>query len=140
MLDDLPERYALYECSTSCGCSESKACKNAITQASVTTRCSVRWTDNRGFGLFAEEDIAKGSFLCCYVGEVISTSERRKRWLKQQEAQQSNYTLVLKEVMEIGGNREILTTAIDARMKGNASHFLSEDFRASMNFFLPPKG
>lgn len=127
VFEKLPARFALYECSPSCTCSSSNVCRNAITQMGVTRRCSIRWTNNRGFGLFAEEDIAKGAFLCCYVGEIISISERRRRYLQQKEEQQSNYTLVLREVMEIDGNRETLTTAIDARTRGNASHFLSKD-------------
>ena len=101
-------------------------CSNKITQRGVTANCSVRWTDNRGFGLFAEEDIPKGSFLCCYIGEVISTAETKKRWMKQKDAKLSNYTLILKECLEMNGREEILKTAIDARVKGNIGHFLSE--------------
>lgn len=134
MLDDLPTRYALYECSPACACNMTGTCVNRITQGSFSTPCSVRWTDTRGFGLFAETDIAKGSFLCCYVGEVISTSERKNRWMKQDETKQSNYTLVLREVMQVRNSREVLTTAIDARLKGNIGHFLSKLF---LTIFVP---
>ncbi|KAK9899636.1 SET domain-containing protein [Cystobasidium minutum MCA 4210] len=128
MLDELPEHHTLYECSPECAChhtSRKVACPNAVTQGGVGTRISVRWTEDRGFGLFAEEDIAKGSFLCCYVGEVISTTEAKRRWRAQVDNGYSNYILVLKEETNIKGQKQILKTTIDARTRGNLGHFLN---------------
>lgn len=133
MLDELPKHYAIYECSPRCACTALGKCTNNVTQRGFTTRSSIRWTGDRGFGLFAEQDIPKGSFLCCYIGEVISTSETTKRWINQKEAEQSNYILVLKEYSTINGKRQILRTTIDARQKGNVGHFLSK-----RHMFSPP--
>lgn len=129
MVDDLPEHHTIYECSHLCDCRQKGTCANAVTQRGVNTKCSVRWTEDRGFGLFAEEDISKGSFLCCYVGEVISTAEANRRWEYQSQEGHSNYILVTKEETNIEGRREILKTTIDARLKGNLGHFLSEPVR-----------
>lgn len=129
MLDDLPEHHTIYECSHLCNCRQNGLCANAVTQRGVITKCSIRWTADRGFGLFAEEDISKGSFLCCYVGEVVSTAEAKRRWAEQSQERHSNYILATKEETNIAGRREILKTTIDARLRGNLGHFLSETIR-----------
>jgi hypothetical protein len=50
------------------------------------------------FGLFApQEGISKGSFICTYAGELLSTTEARQRWARQAERGQGNYIFSLRE-------------------------------------------
>lgn len=125
-LDSLPSHHTIYECCSQCSCRVSSTCRNDITQRGVQIKCSVRWTGEREFGLFAEEDIPKGAFLCCYIGEIISTAEARRRFESQMKSEQSNYILILREETNVKGRRQILKTSIDASVKGNISHFLSK--------------
>lgn len=84
----------------------------------------------KGFGLFAGQDIKKGSFLCLYAGEVISTKEARERWRDQLEQGRDNYILVIKEVTSRGDRQEVLKTTVDPTRIGNVGRFMSEQRRA----------
>lgn len=79
----------------------------------------------KSFGLFADQDIPKGSFLCIYAGELISTSQARDRSKQLKERQESNYILVMKEVSEIDGQEHIWRTTVDSTRIGNIGRFMS---------------
>lgn len=86
----------------------------------------VRWIPKKGFGLFTSVDIKKGQFLCIYAGELISTSEARTRWAKQKANGESNYILVMREVIrDSNGGEQVLKTTIDPRYTGNIGRFMS---------------
>jgi SET domain len=134
-LDALPKRHAVYECSDLCACSraattarrtgEALSCGNRRAQAGVRRRLAVRPTTPRagtsgykGLGVFACEDLKKGTFVCLYAGEVISTAEARARWKERQG--HGNYVLVLREtVLTAEGDEETLKTIVDPTHIGN---------------------
>ena len=52
---------------------------------------------NKGFGVFAEEDIEAGEFVCEYIGTIITKSEAEKKIHINHIEQKPNYILQLKE-------------------------------------------
>jgi hypothetical protein len=134
-LDALPKRHAVYECSEFCACrssgetGESSSCGNRRAQGGVRRRLVVRPTAtsthdvaesgyNKGLGVFAREDLRKGTFICLYAGEVISTAEARARWKQRQG--HDNYVLVLREIVTTAeGGEETLRTIVDPTRVGN---------------------
>lgn len=121
LLDALPARHALFECGPSCFCSL-HTCPTRLVQAGVRQKLAVQPTLCRGYGLFAREALSRGTFVCCYVGEIIGTAEARSRWTRRQKAGQGNYILVLRETSDKG---ETLKTAIDPTERGNVARFIS---------------
>ena len=89
-------------------------------------KCEVRWILGKGYGLFALSDIRKGSFLCTYSGQILSTAEARQRWTRQAETGRGNYILVLKETISSNDGRlETLKTIVDPTYVGNVGRFMS---------------
>ena len=54
-------------------------------------------SNDKGWGVFAQNDIAKGTFVCEYAGEIIGSSEAQARLDRQQKNGESNYILVSNE-------------------------------------------
>ncbi|XP_039027402.1 probable inactive histone-lysine N-methyltransferase SUVR1 isoform X2 [Hibiscus syriacus] len=80
-MDDFPEpckghlkRKVLKECWSKCGCN--KQCGNRVVQRGVKCKLQVFLTpDGRGWGLRTLEKLPKGSFVCEFVGEILTISE-----------------------------------------------------------------
>lgn len=86
----------------------------------------MRWVAGKGYGLFALSDIRKGSFLCTYSGQILSTAEARQRWTRQAETGEDNYILVLKETISSNdGRQQTLKTVVDPTEVGNVGRFMS---------------
>lgn len=76
----LEEGYLVYECNKFCSCN--KYCQNRVLQNGVRVKLEVFKTEDKGWAVRAGESIARGTFVCEYVGEVIDEKEannRRKR-------------------------------------------------------------
>ena len=90
-------------------------------------KCEVRWIPGKGYGIFALSDIRKGSFLCTYSGQILSTAEARQRWARQADTGEGNYILVLKETISSDDGRlQTLKTIVDPTYVGNLGRFMSE--------------
>lgn len=122
-LEVLPPRLALYECSEVCSCRS--LCKNVVVQRGVSQGCYVKAVEGKGLGLFAGQEAKKGSFLCLYAGEVISTGEARRRWQNQLLHGKDNYILVVKEVTTQQGRTQVLKTTVDPTKIGNIGRFMN---------------
>ena len=57
-------------------------CCNKRIQSGVQAAIEVRWVEHKGRGLFAAKDLPADTFLCEYVGEVISRKELERRMAK----------------------------------------------------------
>ena len=68
----------IFECNEMCKCNVSM-CHNRVIQHGITARLQVYRTYGMGWGVRAASEIAKGSFVCEYVGELISDSEADTR-------------------------------------------------------------
>lgn len=67
----------IFECNRSCACW--KSCYNRVVQFGVRTRLQVFRSSGKGWGVRPLKDIPKGTFVCEYVGEIISDSEADRR-------------------------------------------------------------
>jgi SET domain-containing protein len=67
----------VYECNSSCRCQEN--CENRILQKGVRVKLEVFKSRHKGWGVRAGEPIARGTFVCEYVGEVLNDQEANKR-------------------------------------------------------------
>jgi len=96
------------ECNLGCGCDNHNF-------QTGEKRTKVMQTADRGFGLFADEDIEEGEFIIEYKGEVITGEERNKRLNKMG----TNKTYI----MDMG------IYSIDAANFGNNARFANHSCR-----------
>ena len=75
---DYKEPPMIFECNEMCKCNVSM-CHNRVIQHGISARLQVYRTYGMGWGVRAAGEIAKGSFVCEYVGELISDSEADTR-------------------------------------------------------------
>ncbi|CAB4055891.1 EHMT [Lepeophtheirus salmonis] len=106
---DYKEPHMIFECNDLCQCNVS-TCHNRVVQHGITSRMIVFRTENMGWGVRALKDIAKGTFVCEYVGEIISDSEADTR--------EDSYLFDL-------DYREGETYCIDANRFGNIARFIN---------------
>ncbi|XP_015228677.1 PREDICTED: histone-lysine N-methyltransferase EHMT1 isoform X3 [Cyprinodon variegatus] len=99
----------IFECNHACSCW--RTCKNRVVQNGLRTRLQVFRTSKKGWGVRALQDIPQGSFVCEYVGEIISEGEADMR-------QNDAYLFSLDDKPED-------QYCIDARFYGNISRFLN---------------
>ncbi|XP_047228694.1 histone-lysine N-methyltransferase EHMT1 isoform X3 [Girardinichthys multiradiatus] len=99
----------IFECNHACSCW--RTCKNRVVQNGLGTRLQVFRTSKKGWGVRALQDIPQGSFVCEYVGEIISEAEADVR-------QNDAYLFSLDDKPED-------QYCIDARFYGNISRFLN---------------
>ncbi|KAF6266782.1 hypothetical protein COO60DRAFT_1265640 [Scenedesmus sp. NREL 46B-D3] len=90
-------------------------CNNQMFTKKQYAKLAVRRAGPKGFGLYAEEDVAAGQFLIEYIGEVLEEEEyiRRKQYYIQ-TGQRHYYFMNI-------GNGEV----IDACRKGNHARFIN---------------
>uniref|UniRef100_A0A4W4GJR7 Euchromatic histone-lysine N-methyltransferase 2 n=1 Tax=Electrophorus electricus TaxID=8005 RepID=A0A4W4GJR7_ELEEL len=99
----------IFECNLACSCH--KTCKNRVVQAGIKVRLQLYRTEKMGWGVRALQDIPQGSFICEYVGELISDAEADVR-------EDDSYLFDL-------DNKDGEVYCIDARYYGNISRFIN---------------
>lgn len=67
-----PVPTGIYECNSRCKCKAS--CLNRVVQHPIQLKLQVFKTVNRGWGIRCLNDVAKGSFICCYAGNLLTES------------------------------------------------------------------
>ncbi|XP_051167228.1 histone-lysine N-methyltransferase EHMT2 [Leptopilina boulardi] len=100
----------LFECNPSCDCNKI-TCINRVVQHGTTQRFQLFRTKEKGWGLRTLKHIPKGTYVCEYVGEIISDSEADHR-------EDDSYLFDL-------DNRDGETYCIDARRYGNVARFIN---------------
>lgn len=73
----LEEGFLVYECNSSCSCHED--CQNRVLQKGVRVKLEVYKTRHKGWAVRAAQLIARGTFVCEYIGEVLDDCEANKR-------------------------------------------------------------
>lgn len=63
----------IYECNARCKCKQT--CLNRVVQHSLQLKLQVFKTGNRGWGLRCLNDVPKGSFICCYAGQLLTDQQ-----------------------------------------------------------------
>ncbi|XP_022652251.1 histone-lysine N-methyltransferase EHMT2-like isoform X2 [Varroa jacobsoni] len=99
----------LFECNRACACFTT--CQNRVLQNGIKVHLELFKTALTGWGVRALQEIPKGSFVCEYVGEVITDKEADQR-------EEDSYLFDLE-------NRDGDTFCIDARHYGNVSRFIN---------------
>ncbi|XP_058473785.1 histone-lysine N-methyltransferase EHMT1 isoform X1 [Solea solea] len=99
----------IFECNHACSCW--RTCKNRVVQNGLRTRLQLFRTSKKGWGVRALQDIPQGSFVCEYVGEIISEAEAEMR-------ENDAYLFSLDDKPQD-------LYCIDARFYGNVSRFLN---------------
>ncbi|KAM7392086.1 hypothetical protein PAMP_022722 [Pampus punctatissimus] len=99
----------LFECNHACSCW--RTCRNRVVQNGLRTRLQLFRTQKMGWGVKAMQDIPQGTFICEYVGEIITDAEADKR-----ENDSFLFTL---------DNKVGDVHCIDARLFGNIGRFIN---------------
>ncbi|XP_037082512.1 histone-lysine N-methyltransferase EHMT2-like [Pollicipes pollicipes] len=100
----------IFECNRACGCNQ-LTCNNRAVQHGITARVQLYRTPDRGWGVRALRHIPKGTYVCEYVGELITDSAADQR-------EDDSYLFDL-------DNRDGDTFCIDARRYGNVARFIN---------------
>ncbi|XP_075934234.1 histone-lysine N-methyltransferase EHMT1a isoform X1 [Anarhichas minor] len=99
----------LFECNHACSCW--RTCRNRVVQNGLRARLQLFRTQKMGWGVRAMQDIPQGTFICEYVGEIITDAEADKR-----ENDSFLFTL---------DNKVGDVHCIDARLFGNIGRFIN---------------
>ncbi|KAG7480473.1 hypothetical protein MATL_G00056510 [Megalops atlanticus] len=99
----------LFECNHACSCW--RTCRNRVVQNGPRVRLQVFRTRNMGWGVRTLQNIPQGTFVCEYVGEIISDAEADIR-------ENDSYLFNL-------DNKVGDVYCIDARFYGNISRFIN---------------
>ncbi|CAM9113675.1 unnamed protein product [Lampetra planeri] len=99
----------IFECNHACSCW--RTCKNRVVQNGLRTRLQLFRTSKKGWGVRTLQDIPQGTFVCEYVGEIVSEAEAEMR-------QNDAFLFSLDDKPQD-------LYCIDARFYGNISRFLN---------------
>ena len=124
----VPVGKPIYECNKCCKCGVS--CLNRVVQnGSAVNLCVFRIFNGCGWGVKVLEAIKKGSYVCEYVGEVITNEEAEKRG-KLYDAEGRTYLFDLDY-----NDGEHHPYTIDAAVYGNVSHFINHSCEPNLAVF-----
>ena len=119
----------IYECNEYCKCEEN--CSNRTIQNGINKKLLLKYINkNKGFGLFANENLKKGDFICEYIGSIISKDEAEKKIHLNHKKQKPNYILQIKESY----SKVEINTYIDAEIYGNIGRFINHSCEPNLNF------
>uniref|UniRef100_A0A8C5Q999 Euchromatic histone lysine methyltransferase 1 n=1 Tax=Leptobrachium leishanense TaxID=445787 RepID=A0A8C5Q999_9ANUR len=99
----------IFECNHACSCW--RTCRNRVVQNGLKARLQLFRTKSLGWGVRTLQDIPMGTFVCEYVGELISDTEADVR-------EDDTYLFDL-------DNKDGEVYCIDARFYGNISRFIN---------------
>ncbi|XP_024018393.1 probable inactive histone-lysine N-methyltransferase SUVR2 isoform X1 [Morus notabilis] len=119
------KRNFIKECWSKCGCN--KSCGNRVVQRGITRKLQVFFTsDGKGWGLRTLEDLPKGSFVCQYVGEILTSAELYERNLQCDKSRKDTYIALLDADW---GSKTALknekAVCLDASRYGNVARFIN---------------
>ncbi|KAK9137995.1 hypothetical protein Sjap_008589 [Stephania japonica] len=117
-------RKFIKECWSKCGCS--KLCGNRVVQRGITCNLQVFFTsEGKGWGLRTLEDLPRGTFVCEYVGEILTNMELYKRNAKS-KGEKHTYPVLLDA--DWGAERVLKdeeALCLDATHFGNVARFIN---------------
>ncbi|XP_059469173.1 histone-lysine N-methyltransferase, H3 lysine-36 specific isoform X2 [Neocloeon triangulifer] len=96
-------------------CPTGDLCQNKRIQLHQDAPTELKLMGAKGWGLTAQEDLKKGTFVVEYVGEVVNKEEFQRRKRGYIENKEKHFYF-----LELGGNHYI-----DAKFKGNLSRFIN---------------
>ncbi|XP_071443020.1 histone-lysine N-methyltransferase SUV39H2 [Hetaerina americana] len=121
----------IYECNSCCPCPST--CTNRVVQSGRKyPLCIFRTSTGCGWGVRAVTHISKGSFICEYVGEVLTTDEAEKRG-REYDMEGRTYLFDL-DYHQNEETDDCLYT-VDAAKYGNISHFINHSCHPNLQVF-----
>ncbi|XP_051118819.1 probable inactive histone-lysine N-methyltransferase SUVR1 isoform X2 [Andrographis paniculata] len=118
-------RKFIKECWWKCGCT--MECGNRVVQRGITHKLQVFMTPGgKGWGLRTLEDLPKGTFVCEYVGEVLTNAELFDRVQKRSRREKHSYPVLLDAdwcAEAVLKDEEAL--CLDATYYGNVARFIN---------------
>lgn len=111
-----------YECNEQCRC-KNLLCGNKLVQCGPRKFLKVKMCENprKGEGLFTENPIKSGNFVCEYAGEIISHKEASARYKRNAELERMNYIFCIDEHF----GAKIIRTFIDPSVYGNIGRYVN---------------
>ncbi|KAJ6434189.1 hypothetical protein OIU84_017824 [Salix udensis] len=118
-------RKFIKECWRKCGCH--MTCGNRVVQRGITCNLQVFMThQGKGWGLRTLQDLAKGSFVCEYVGEILTNTELYERNIQNRGNNRHTYPVTLDADW---GSEKVLrdeeALCLDATFSGNVARFIN---------------
>ncbi|KAI3949258.1 hypothetical protein MKW92_053555 [Papaver armeniacum] len=118
-------RKFIKECWSKCGCN--KQCGNRVVQRGLSCNLQVFLTaEGKGWGLRTLTDLPRGSFVCEYVGEILTSKElyERNKEITDVDVQTSNVLLDAAWCSD-GVVRDKDALCLDATFYGNVARFIN---------------
>ncbi|CAH1111046.1 unnamed protein product [Psylliodes chrysocephalus] len=100
----------IFECSDTCACN-AITCRNRVVQRGTQQRFEVYKTERKGWSVRTLKCIPKGSFVCEYVGEILTDTDADRR-------DDDSFLFDL-------GSKETESFCVDAQYYGNLTRFIN---------------
>lgn len=125
-LDEPGQIPSIWECGVTCSCSST--CHFRVTQKGLAVKVQVVKDHLKGWALRAAQHIARGSFVCEYAGELVTTAEAQIRQASYDRIRRGGQKfvsalLVVREHLPSGS--ACLRINIDATRVGNVARFMN---------------
>lgn len=114
----------IYECNSACKCNR-KLCQNNVIQRGSQVKVSLIRTKSRGWGVRAEENLKRGTFVGVYSGELVSAKSSSQR-------QDDTYFFNLSgsETLSVEDSND--QYVCDAKFYGNFTRFINHSCEANV--------
>ncbi|EOY10855.1 hypothetical protein QUC31_009792 [Theobroma cacao] len=118
-------RKFIKECWRKCGCHI--RCGNRVVQRGIACKLQVFLTgEGKGWGVKTLQDLPKGTFVCEYIGEILTNTELDERNMKSSGRERHTYPVTLDADW---GSERILkdeeALCLDATFCGNVARFIN---------------
>ena len=101
-----PVSSGIYECNSKCAC-HTQHCPNRLVQHGLFVHLQLFQEKHKGWGLRALHDIPRGTFICQYIGELITSDQGHERAQTIDDRYQTSLDLVKQIRYEIDNNEDI---------------------------------
>ncbi|XP_004304779.1 PREDICTED: histone-lysine N-methyltransferase SUVR4 [Fragaria vesca subsp. vesca] len=117
-------RKFIKECWRKCGCD--MRCGNRVVQRGIACKLQVFHTKGKGWGVRTLEVLEKGSFVCEYVGEILTNNELYYRNMKSKGNGRHTYPVTLDgDWGSEQGLKDEDALCLDATLHGNVARFIN---------------
>ncbi|CAL5347489.1 unnamed protein product [Camellia sinensis] len=128
-------RQFIKECWYKCGCS--MKCGNRLVQQGITVNLQVFMTPEKGWGVRTLEDLPKGTFVCEYVGEIVTNTELFERNTQMSGREKHTYSVLLDaDWGSKGVPRDEEALCLDATVYGNVARFINHSYFNAVSKYL----
>ncbi|KAI6692757.1 hypothetical protein NL676_020467 [Syzygium grande] len=118
-------RKFIKECWRKCGCD--MHCGNRIVQRGIMCKLQVFLTEEgKGWGVRTLEELPKGTFVCEYVGEIVTNTELYDRNMQKNVHERHTYPVMLDADWGSEGHlQDEEALCLDATYHGNVARFIN---------------